>query len=76
MWIVQVSSYVTRNPSQAGLGFQLVRVSAAGVIMYQGLCRDELSPPDPVGLVSKGGEVIKLHIEGSLTISTTGIIRV
>ena len=24
-------------------------------------------PPDPTGLCSEGGEVIKLHIEGSLT---------
>ena len=31
-------------------------------------------PPDPAetSLFSKGGEVMKLHIEGSLTIPTTG----
>ena len=29
-------------------------------------------PPDPAGLFSEGGGVIKLHIEGSLTMSTTG----
>ena len=28
-------------------------------------------PPDPAGLFSEGGEVIKLHIEGSLTIPIT-----
>ena len=30
-------------------------------------------PPDPVGLFSEGGEVIKLHVEGSLTIPRAGI---
>ena len=34
------------------------------------------SPPDPAGLFSEGGEVITLHIEGSLTIPVTGIKRV
>ena len=34
--------------------------------------------PDPTGLFSEGGEVIKLHIEGSLTIPKPGtcIIRI
>ena len=31
------------------------------------------TPPDPAGLFSEGGEVIQLHIDGSLTIPTTGI---
>ena len=30
-----------------------------------------LPPPDPAGLFSEGGEVIELHIEGSLTIPKT-----
>ena len=30
-------------------------------------------PPDPAGFFSEGGEVIKLHIEGFLTIPTAGI---
>ena len=30
-------------------------------------------PPDPAGLFSEGAEVIKLHIEGSLTIPVTVI---
>ena len=29
--------------------------------------------PNPAGLFSEGGKVIKLHIEDSLTIPTTGI---
>ena len=35
-------------------------------------------PPDPAGLLSEGGEVdlIKLHIEGSLTIPKPGNKRV
>ena len=34
-------------------------------------------PPDPAGLLSEGGDVIKLHIiEGSLTIPIPGIKRV
>ena len=37
---------------------------------------DRETPPDPAGLFSEGGEVIKLHIEGSLTIPITGIKRV
>ena len=32
--------------------------------------------PEPAGLVNEGGEVIKLHIGGSLTIPTTEIKRV
>ena len=45
------------------------------------LCR--AAPPDPAGLFSEGGEVIHLHIEGSLTIPkprvrriTMGILRI
>ena len=33
-------------------------------------------PPDPAGLFSEGSEVMKLHIEGSLTIYKPGIKRV
>ena len=33
-------------------------------------------PPDPAGLFSEGGDVIKLHAGGSLTIPTTWINRV
>ena len=33
-------------------------------------------PPDPVGLFSEGGEGIKLHLEGSLTIPKTEVKRV
>ena len=33
-------------------------------------------PPTPTGLSSEGGEVIKLRIEGSLTIPEPGIKRV
>ena len=33
-------------------------------------------PPDPAALFSEGGEVINLHIEGSLTIPKSGIKRV
>ena len=33
----------------------------------------EALAPEPAGLFSEGGEVIKLHIEGSITIPTTGI---
>ena len=32
-------------------------------------------PPDPAALFSEGGEVIKLHIEGSLTIPAPDIKR-
>ena len=38
--------------------------------------RNTVLPPDPAGLFSEGGEVIKLHMEGSLTISRPGIKRV
>ena len=34
------------------------------------------APPDPAGLFSQGGGVIKLRIEGSLTIPKPGVIRV
>ena len=33
-------------------------------------------PPDPAVIFSEGGEIIKLHNEGPLTIRTTGIKRV
>ena len=32
-----------------------------------------IAPPDPAGLFSEDGEAIELHMEGSLTIPTTGI---
>ena len=32
-----------------------------------------LLPPDPAGLFSEGGEVIRHHIEDSLTMHTAGI---
>ena len=39
-----------------------------------------INPPSPpvelAGLVSEGGEIMQLHIEGSLTIPTAGIKRV
>ena len=34
------------------------------------------SPPEPAGLFSEGAEVIQLHVEGSLTIPTSGVQRV
>ena len=33
----------------------------------------QVLPPDQADLFSEGGEAMKLHIEGSLTIPTTGI---
>ena len=33
-------------------------------------------PPDPAGLLSEGGAVMKLHKEGSLTLLTPGFKRV
>ena len=59
------------NPLKACFGISVV----AGTALRVARTRPGL-PPDPVGLFSEGGEVINLHIEGSLTIPTTRIKRV
>ena len=48
--------------------------ATAGYSMWMG--QTQARPPYPAGLFSEGGEVIKLRIEGSLTIPIPEIKRV
>ena len=59
-----------------GVAVSVAAFVAAGVCSVWAVCSwagSHSPPPDPAGLLSEGAEVIKLRIEGSLTIPTTCI---